>query len=1854
MAAVLAVLFCLLLFLGQGRTYLQLVKPGNTTATSSSTYQTYSALRTVDGDVNQSISHCSHTHDKSQTKAWLRVDLKETFSIKSVKFWYRNDRGSTSVSTIRLREYSIRVSNDTTLPLPESSCYTDPGNVTLPTIIEKDCERTARYVWFYQDKGNGDEVPMLEICEVQVFGCEPGKYGVNCTKTCSHCKNHASCGVVDGECNDEGCAYSGYQTPNCQSCEAGKYGVNCTMTCSHCKNNASCGQEDGNCNDEGCAYSGYQTPNCQSCIDGIYGNGCNATCSKFCKNKICDRITGTCTDGCLAGYTGNQCNQKCNDGSYGQNCSKTCGQCSEGTCNHVNGTCTGGCKAGYRTEQCDTKCESGRYGNNCNDTCGHCLHDSCNHVNGTCVDGCENGYEGNLCEKQCNDGSYGQNCSEKCGQCSEGTCNHVNGTCTGGCKVGFKPDFCNTSMYGKNCLHECSEHCLDKKNCDPADGTCKPCADGFEGKKCNQSCRNGTYGSGCMFKCSQHCLDKNSCNKVNGTCSKCRSGWHNRFCSALQLVEPGYASATSSSVHGNFLASSTIDGNTNQNISNCSHTDTGKPKAWLRVDLHKNFNIQSVKFWYRNDRGNVSTSTIRLRGYSIRVSNDTALPESSCYTDPGDVTLPTIIEKDCERTARYVWIYQNTSKSGETPMLEICEVQVFGCETGIDKRQCQKPCTHCKNSSYCNPVSRSCNSEGCAFPGYQAPLCQECVVGHYSDNCDKNCSVFCKNHSCEHTTGICTLGCQRGYMGSYCNQTCENDKFGQNCSETCGNCFENKTCNHVNGTCAGGCAAGFMTELCNTSCKDGQYGRDCQFNCSGNCLKEEVCDKENGACESCAEGYHGGKCDKRCETGKYGLNCTTNCGACLNDTDCHHVTGNCSSGCKNGWKDAEKCDKGCIDGRYGNDCGKTCSEFCRNQTCEQKTGTCAYGCLKGYTGEDCNQPCETGNYGQNCSETCGKCFENTCNHVNGTCATGCAAGFMTELCNISCQDGQYGRDCRYNCSGNCLNDGVCDRQNGTCGSCAMGYQGRKCDKRCENGKYGLDCKETCGACLNDTACDHETGNCSSGCKTGWYLTDKCDKACSDGSYGDNCTKKCSENCFLKTMCNKISGTCGKCKPGWDNEICNETCKKGMYGQDCRVPCGACNDDCLPTNGSCPGGCRTGFVGEKCTVRHLEITASSEKTFEADASGSIVAALSVLLALMIISIIVIFVVWRKRFGEKEREEHIPLQNVARSDEAGENDEQNDEPLTSSKCIKITDLPAVISLLEKDSNKGFQEEFQAIPYGEQPQIACTIGKLPENVPKNRFKTTFPYDHSRVVILGSKQGDYINANYIKNADSEVIYIAAQGPKPNTIVDFWKMVWQENVYVIAMVTNLTEGRKLKCEKYWPHSSTSHMTKEHFILRLTSQKTYANFVVHNLEILNRENNETRHVTHLQYTAWPDHGTPTPLELLVFYHYVSRAKDIHPENKLLVHCSAGIGRTGTFIALDALHRQGQTTGRINIVEYVHTMREDRMNMIQNANQYGFLYEVLYQSFRTKSYITAKNIFVQEVESIKDKAVNLSNFKKEFQELDCLRPVFSEDDLSVAKTQHKLNMTQDVLPADSMRVILTSYVAGRDTYYNAVPVSSFITKDCIISAQYPVPSASVDLIRLLVDHECSILVSMNPLSSIPSSKEWFKKDTLQGYRVEVYRTETLSENVLRSTMNVKAPTRDNWHKVSVYQVTTWMSTQNLPSDVRAVVDAVRFVQSSETIDAEHKMVVLSRDGATGCGVFCAVYNALQQLTQDEEVDLFTIVRLLQTRRPQMISDMNEYFFCCRALAELVNSGADNLYTNSASVCTQEEENLYANN
>lgn len=234
------------LVVGQVTAYNQLVQKGLTIATSSSTYKNFDASRAVDKHISQDISHCSHTDDLCHIKeAWLRIDLRKVYSIESVKFWYRKDE---TQHIKRLPGYSILFSNES---WPNSSCYRNQNSSGIRTVNFKKCRAITQYLWFYQQyKPNNDCAPILEICEVEVFGCDVGCYDENCSKKCGLCKS-GSCDIVTGQCDQSGCALPGLQTPSCKDCLRGFYAENCSRTCSEfCKNNA-CHQTSGTCL-EGC------------------------------------------------------------------------------------------------------------------------------------------------------------------------------------------------------------------------------------------------------------------------------------------------------------------------------------------------------------------------------------------------------------------------------------------------------------------------------------------------------------------------------------------------------------------------------------------------------------------------------------------------------------------------------------------------------------------------------------------------------------------------------------------------------------------------------------------------------------------------------------------------------------------------------------------------------------------------------------------------------------------------------------------------------------------------------------------------------------------------------------------------------------------------------------------------------------------------------------------------------------------------------------------------------------------------------------------------------------------------------------------------------------------------------------------------------------------------------------------------------------------------------------------------------------------------------------------------------------------------------------------------------------------
>uniref|UniRef100_A0AAR2IUA4 Protein tyrosine phosphatase non-receptor type 13 n=1 Tax=Pygocentrus nattereri TaxID=42514 RepID=A0AAR2IUA4_PYGNA len=241
--------------------------------------------------------------------------------------------------------------------------------------------------------------------------------------------------------------------------------------------------------------------------------------------------------------------------------------------------------------------------------------------------------------------------------------------------------------------------------------------------------------------------------------------------------------------------------------------------------------------------------------------------------------------------------------------------------------------------------------------------------------------------------------------------------------------------------------------------------------------------------------------------------------------------------------------------------------------------------------------------------------------------------------------------------------------------------------------------------------------------------------------------------------------------------------------------------------------------------------------------------------------------------------------------------------------------------------------------QPLDDCLIGQTQENKKKNRYKNIVPFDTTRVLL--GKDGGYINANFIKMPvkDESFPYIACQGPLPTTLGDFWQMVWEQKSNVIAMMTQEVEGGKIKCQRYWPDTPrTAEMVDERLQITLVKDQHLDNFIIRLIEVKDIQTNEIQRVTHLNYTGWPDHGTPTqPEQLLTFISYM---RHIHQSGPIITHCSAGIGRSGTLICIDVVLGLISKDADFDISDVVRTMRLQRQGMVQTEDQYIFCYQVI--------------------------------------------------------------------------------------------------------------------------------------------------------------------------------------------------------------------------------------------------------------------------------------------------------------------------
>ncbi|XP_063314846.1 tyrosine-protein phosphatase non-receptor type 13 isoform X2 [Pelobates fuscus] len=268
-----------------------------------------------------------------------------------------------------------------------------------------------------------------------------------------------------------------------------------------------------------------------------------------------------------------------------------------------------------------------------------------------------------------------------------------------------------------------------------------------------------------------------------------------------------------------------------------------------------------------------------------------------------------------------------------------------------------------------------------------------------------------------------------------------------------------------------------------------------------------------------------------------------------------------------------------------------------------------------------------------------------------------------------------------------------------------------------------------------------------------------------------------------------------------------------------------------------------------------------------------------------------------------------------------------------------LKLIIRLIRGMLEQGIPlKEFEDLQ-DLKPLDQCLIGQTVENKKKNRYKNILPYDATRVPV-GPEDG-YINASFIKMpvGNEEYVYIACQGPLPSTVSDFWQMVWEQNSTVIAMMTQEIEGGKIKCQRYWPDDpGRPQRLSNRLQISLVKMQQLESFLLRVIELQDIQTGELRHIAHLNFTAWPDHDTPTdPNQLLNFISYM---RHIYKSGPIITHCSAGIGRSGTLICIDVMLGLISKDLEFAISDMVRTMRLQRHGMIQTEEQYIFCYQVI--------------------------------------------------------------------------------------------------------------------------------------------------------------------------------------------------------------------------------------------------------------------------------------------------------------------------
>lgn len=328
---------------------------------------------------------------------------------------------------------------------------------------------------------------------------------------------------------------------------------------------------------------------------------------------------------------------------------------------------------------------------------------------------------------------------------------------------------------------------------------------------------------------------------------------------------------------------------------------------------------------------------------------------------------------------------------------------------------------------------------------------------------------------------------------------------------------------------------------------------------------------------------------------------------------------------------------------------------------------------------------------------------------------------------------------------------------------------------------------------------------------------------------------------------------------------------------------------------------------------------------------LIAGILVPLSLLLVLALLLVVLRRRRLGP------FALRTSDQSKEDAVSIPESE--MVTSRPVKLKDFLDHYRIMSADSDFRFSEEFELLKHVGRDK-PCGAADLPVNRPKNRFTNILPYDHSRVKLLPTDDedgSDYINANYIPGFNSPREFIVTQGALHSTRDDMWRMVWEQNCRAIVMLTRCIEKGREKCDHYWPFD-TQPVYYGDIQVTILNESQLQDWTISEFKV--SRGDQSRIVRHFHFTTWPDFGVPDPPQTLVKFVRAFRERVIPDTKPIVVHCSAGVGRSGTFIALDRILQGLRKFDMVDIFGIVYEMRRERVWMVQNEQQYICIHQCL--------------------------------------------------------------------------------------------------------------------------------------------------------------------------------------------------------------------------------------------------------------------------------------------------------------------------